>query len=169
MNQVRKSCSIVLRVLIFYSKFLCSQLRFKILVDSCSCLHELSLITSIYMFLPSPLSSNHKSLHFVVIQNPHNIFLPHLKAMASKTEPEITKFLPKASALPSALARHRQLAPNASLLVSPLCLGSMNFGDAMKGHMGECTKETSFESKNSSRDRFYFIVLLVRQRLILGF
>lgn len=46
---------------------------------------------------------------------------------------------------PSALARHRQLAPTASVRVSPLCLGTMGFGDALKGHMGECTKETAFE------------------------
>jgi aryl-alcohol dehydrogenase-like predicted oxidoreductase len=45
----------------------------------------------------------------------------------------------------TALARHRQLAPTASVRVSPLCLGTMGFGDAMKGHMGECGKETAFE------------------------
>ena len=123
----------------------------------------------IYSFL-CPRSSNHKSLHFAEIQNPHiNILLTHLNAMGAKTELGITKFLPKASALPSALARHRQLAPNASLLVSPLCLGTMNFGDAMKGHIGECTKEASFESKYFSRDRFHFTILLVRQRLMLRF
>ncbi|KAF8975143.1 hypothetical protein BGZ46_009389 [Entomortierella lignicola] len=41
--------------------------------------------------------------------------------------------------------RHRQLAPNASIRVSPLCLGAMSFGDAWKGRMGECNKETTFE------------------------
>ncbi|KAL4899016.1 hypothetical protein BDW74DRAFT_171791 [Aspergillus multicolor] len=44
-----------------------------------------------------------------------------------------------------ALARHRQLAPSASVRVSPLCLGAMNFGDAHKEKLGECTKETAFE------------------------
>jgi aryl-alcohol dehydrogenase-like predicted oxidoreductase len=45
----------------------------------------------------------------------------------------------------SYLARHRQLAPTASVRVSPLCLGAMNFGDAHKHRMGECSKETAFE------------------------
>jgi aryl-alcohol dehydrogenase-like predicted oxidoreductase len=44
----------------------------------------------------------------------------------------------------SLLARHRQLAPSASIFVSPLCLGTMNFGDAMSGLLGECDKPTSF-------------------------
>jgi aryl-alcohol dehydrogenase-like predicted oxidoreductase len=43
------------------------------------------------------------------------------------------------------LERHRQLAPTASVRVSPLCLGAMNFGDAHKFRLGECSKETSFE------------------------
>ncbi|OAL38094.1 hypothetical protein AYO20_02546 [Fonsecaea nubica] len=45
----------------------------------------------------------------------------------------------------SMLGRHRLLAPSASVHVSPLCLGGMNFGDAWSGVMGECTKETAFE------------------------
>jgi aryl-alcohol dehydrogenase-like predicted oxidoreductase len=45
----------------------------------------------------------------------------------------------------SILDRHRQLAPTASVRVSPLCLGAMGFGEAWTGRMGECTKETSFE------------------------
>jgi hypothetical protein len=67
--------------------------------------------------------------------------------MADKKEPTIAKFLPKTAALPSALARHRQLAPNANIRVSPLCLGTMGFGEAMKAHMGECSKESAFESE----------------------
>ncbi|CAG8211108.1 unnamed protein product [Penicillium olsonii] len=47
--------------------------------------------------------------------------------------------------LRSILHRHRQLAPNASIRVSPLCLGTMNFGDAWKSRMGECSKETTFQ------------------------
>jgi aryl-alcohol dehydrogenase-like predicted oxidoreductase len=43
------------------------------------------------------------------------------------------------------LDRHRQLAPAASVRVSPLCLGAMNFGEAHKARMGECSKETAFE------------------------
>ncbi|KAH8553808.1 voltage-gated shaker-like K+ channel, subunit [Umbelopsis sp. PMI_123] len=45
----------------------------------------------------------------------------------------------------SLLYRHRQLAPSASVRVSPLCLGAMNFGDALKDRLGECNKETTFE------------------------
>ncbi|KAB8249353.1 hypothetical protein BDV35DRAFT_378228 [Aspergillus flavus] len=44
----------------------------------------------------------------------------------------------------SPLDRHRQLAPSASVRVSPLCLGAMNFGDAWKDSLGECPKETAF-------------------------
>lgn len=45
----------------------------------------------------------------------------------------------------SLLARHRVLAPTAAIHVSPICLGAMNFGNAWKGIMGECSKETAFE------------------------
>jgi aryl-alcohol dehydrogenase-like predicted oxidoreductase len=43
------------------------------------------------------------------------------------------------------LGYHRILSPSASIRVSPLCLGTMNFGEAWKGFMGECSKETTFE------------------------
>ncbi|KAF7194135.1 Norsolorinic acid reductase A [Pseudocercospora fuligena] len=45
----------------------------------------------------------------------------------------------------SILDYHRVLSPTAGIRVSPLCLGAMNFGDAWKGWMGECNKETVFE------------------------
>ena len=45
----------------------------------------------------------------------------------------------------SLLARYRVLAPTAAVHVSPICLGAMNFGNAWKGIMGECSKETAFE------------------------
>jgi hypothetical protein len=45
----------------------------------------------------------------------------------------------------SALGWHRILSPSAGVRVSPLCLGAMNFGDAWKSFMGECSKETAFE------------------------
>lgn len=45
----------------------------------------------------------------------------------------------------SLLWRHRQLAPTASVRVSPLCLGSMSFGTAHPERYGTCDKETSFE------------------------
>ena len=45
----------------------------------------------------------------------------------------------------SLLGYHRILAPTAGVRVSPLCLGTMNFGDAWAETFGECSKETSFE------------------------
>ena len=51
--------------------------------------------------------------------------------------------LAMASAPKSPLARYRVLAPTASLRVSPLCLGGMNFGDAWSGYMGACDKKTT--------------------------
>ena len=44
----------------------------------------------------------------------------------------------------SLLGYHRILSPTAGVRVSPLCLGAMNFGDAWKQFMGECSKETVF-------------------------
>ncbi|KAK6829110.1 hypothetical protein RU639_003307 [Aspergillus parasiticus] len=45
---------------------------------------------------------------------------------------------------PSLLGYHRVLAPSAGIKVSPLCLGTMNFGTTWKDFMGECSKEQSF-------------------------
>ncbi|KAM0797072.1 NADP-dependent oxidoreductase domain-containing protein [Usnea florida] len=45
----------------------------------------------------------------------------------------------------SLLDRHRLLSPSASVKVSPLCLGAMNFGDAWAGMMGAMSKESVFE------------------------
>ncbi|CDO77141.1 hypothetical protein BN946_scf184657.g16 [Trametes cinnabarina] len=46
---------------------------------------------------------------------------------------------------PTRLGRHRQLAPNAGIHVSPLCLGGMSIGDQWdKIGMGTMSKETSF-------------------------
>lgn len=45
----------------------------------------------------------------------------------------------------SLLGHYRLLAPTASVRVSPLCLGTMNFGTAWNDAMGECSKETAFE------------------------
>ncbi|KIX07828.1 uncharacterized protein Z518_02482 [Rhinocladiella mackenziei CBS 650.93] len=50
-----------------------------------------------------------------------------------------------AKSVVSPLARYRQLAPSASVFVSPLSLGSMNFGHLHQPMLGECTKETAFE------------------------
>ncbi|CAI7585643.1 unnamed protein product [Penicillium glandicola] len=53
--------------------------------------------------------------------------------------------LSRAAAPKSHLGRYRLLAPTAGVKVSPLCLGTMNFGDGWKRGLGECTKETSFQ------------------------
>ncbi|KAF2396523.1 Aldo/keto reductase [Trichodelitschia bisporula] len=45
----------------------------------------------------------------------------------------------------SNLAYYRVLAPVAGVRVSPLCLGAMNFGEAWKEILGECSKDTAFE------------------------
>ncbi|TDZ26264.1 Norsolorinic acid reductase B [Colletotrichum orbiculare MAFF 240422] len=50
--------------------------------------------------------------------------------------------LPMAPPPQSPLARYRMLSPTASVRVSPLCLGAMNFGDAWKGYMGTCDQRT---------------------------
>jgi len=47
--------------------------------------------------------------------------------------------------LPSPLGRYRLLSPAASVWVSPLCLGAMNFGDAWKDYMGACDSSTTEE------------------------
>ncbi|KAH8812292.1 norsolorinic acid reductase [Xylogone sp. PMI_703] len=51
----------------------------------------------------------------------------------------------QAPPIKSLLDIHRVLSPTASVRVSPLCLGTMGFGDAWKAMMGECSKETAFE------------------------
>ncbi|RDW67427.1 Sterigmatocystin biosynthesis dehydrogenase stcV [Aspergillus mulundensis] len=45
---------------------------------------------------------------------------------------------------PSLLGYHRVLSSTAGVKVSPLCLGTMNFGTTWKDFMGECDKEQSF-------------------------
>ena len=48
---------------------------------------------------------------------------------------------------PGLLARHRQLSPTAAVRVSPLCLGTMTFGDAQAERYGKLDngKDTAFE------------------------
>ncbi|KAK3904920.1 NADP-dependent oxidoreductase domain-containing protein [Staphylotrichum tortipilum] len=53
--------------------------------------------------------------------------------------------MPTAPKPPSLLGYHRLLSPLAGVRVSPLCLGTLGFGDAWKGRVGECNKETVFE------------------------
>ncbi|KAI6903635.1 Norsolorinic acid reductase [Hortaea werneckii] len=45
----------------------------------------------------------------------------------------------------SRLGRHRQLAPNAAIRVSPLCLGCMTFGDKQQERYSEMTKQAAFD------------------------
>lgn len=51
--------------------------------------------------------------------------------------------LPMAPAPKGPLNRYRLLSPTASLRVSPLCLGAMNFGNAWKEYMGACDQTTT--------------------------
>jgi aryl-alcohol dehydrogenase-like predicted oxidoreductase len=59
--------------------------------------------------------------------------------------------LPAAPAPKSALGRYRQLAPSASLRVSPLCLGGMSFGTNWAELMGNCDQQAT----ESILDAFY--------------
>lgn len=52
---------------------------------------------------------------------------------------------------PSLLGYHRPLSPTAAVRVSPLCLGTMNFGSAWREKMGDCAKDEAFQIM----DRFY--------------
>jgi len=45
---------------------------------------------------------------------------------------------------PSYLSRHRQLSPFAAIRVSPLCLGTMTFGDKHSERYGKCSKDAAF-------------------------
>ncbi|KAI0459518.1 aldo/keto reductase [Xylaria acuta] len=60
-------------------------------------------------------------------------------------------WLPTAPPPKSPLARYRILSPTASVRVSPLCLGGMNFGDSWKQSMGACDQYTT----NQILDFFY--------------
>ncbi|RGP66681.1 alcohol dehydrogenase [Fusarium longipes] len=51
--------------------------------------------------------------------------------------------LPTAPPPKSPLGRYRLLSPTASIWVSPICLGTMNFGNAWKEFMGECNQSTA--------------------------
>ncbi|KAJ2905417.1 norsolorinic acid reductase [Zalerion maritima] len=53
--------------------------------------------------------------------------------------------LPMAPPPKSPLGRYRLLSPTASLRVSPLCLGGMNFGEAWNNTLGSCDKSMAFE------------------------
>lgn len=59
--------------------------------------------------------------------------------------------LPNAPPAHSPLARYRYLSPSSGVRVSPLCLGSMNFGDKWVPLMGECDQATT----ESVLDFFY--------------
>ncbi|KAI9324955.1 NADP-dependent oxidoreductase domain-containing protein [Zopfochytrium polystomum] len=45
----------------------------------------------------------------------------------------------------SPLGYHRILSSKAGVKVSPLCLGTMNFGESWEGMLGKCSKDTAFE------------------------
>lgn len=52
--------------------------------------------------------------------------------------------IPSAPAPKNGLGYHRILSPSAGIRVSLLCLGTMDFGEAWQGFMGECSQETAF-------------------------
>ena len=54
-------------------------------------------------------------------------------------------FMKPFPAPPTALGRHRVLSPTASVRVSPLCLGSMSFGDSWSEVMGACDRKMTEE------------------------
>ncbi|KUI54835.1 Norsolorinic acid reductase A [Cytospora mali] len=66
--------------------------------------------------------------------------------------------LPMAPAPKGPLNRYRLLSPTASLRVSPLCLGAMNFGNAWKDFMGTCDQQTT----ESILDFFYEQVIATK-------
>lgn len=51
--------------------------------------------------------------------------------------------LPMAPPPKGPLNRYRLLSPSASLRVSPLCLGAMNFGNAWESFLGACDQKTT--------------------------
>ncbi|KAI0377165.1 putative aldo/keto reductase [Hypomontagnella monticulosa] len=57
----------------------------------------------------------------------------------------VTSLMTVAPKPKSLLGYHRQLAPNAAIKVSPLCLGAMGFGVNFKEILGACDKEASFK------------------------
>ncbi|KAI4109863.1 MAG: hypothetical protein LQ339_001647 [Xanthoria mediterranea] len=56
----------------------------------------------------------------------------------------MASMFPSAPKPKSYLGYHRILSPTAGVRVSPICLGAMNFGEAYKQFMGECSQETAF-------------------------
>ena len=55
---------------------------------------------------------------------------------------KIASALPPAPPAKSPLGRYRLLSPTASVRVSPICLGAMNFGTNWKEFMGSCDQST---------------------------
>ena len=62
-------------------------------------------------------------------------------------------FFPAAPKPKSLLGYYRQLAPNAAVKVSPLCLGGMSFGTAWDQLLGSCDKKTTFEILDYFKDQ----------------
>ncbi|KAJ3495708.1 hypothetical protein NLG97_g3203 [Lecanicillium saksenae] len=54
-------------------------------------------------------------------------------------------YFPPAPPPKSNLGRYRLLSPTASVWVSPICLGAMNFGDSWVQWFGECSRQTTEE------------------------
>ncbi|KAL9006294.1 MAG: hypothetical protein Q9188_000951 [Gyalolechia gomerana] len=63
--------------------------------------------------------------------------------MSTTQQPQMYPF--SKTSIKSPLGRHRILAPSAGVKISAICLGAMNFGNAWKDCMGECSKATAWE------------------------
>lgn len=57
----------------------------------------------------------------------------------------MSRFYTPAAEPPTALGRYRLLSPNASVHVSPICLGAMSIGDQWGDTFGEMNKEGSMK------------------------
>ena len=73
----------------------------------------------------------------------HTSLNPHSRRLKTPSR-TMTDFWKRPPEPPTALGRHRPLAPLAGIHVSPLQLGAMSIGDQWKG-MGAMDKEASFK------------------------
>ena len=73
----------------------------------------------------------------------HTSLNPHSRRLKTPNR-TMTDFWKRPPEPPTALGRHRPLAPLAGIHVSPLQLGAMSIGDQWKG-MGAMDKEASFK------------------------
>lgn len=85
------------------------------------------------------------SIPYWSFSHPIHILLKLVWTISTAKMSKMSSVFPAPEPPKSHLGHYRLLAPSASVRVSPLCLGTMNFGDAWTDAMGECSKETAFE------------------------